>query len=311
MELAVLGTIELTIEGVKRALGPPMVRAVLADLALNAGQTVATSQLIDDLWGREPPASATHTVQAYVSQLRRTLLAGGCPGVLSTSGPGYMLEASRSQVDAFRFSELLAQARTALAAGEADGAEGLLSSALSLWRGPALADIRDAAFAAVVAARLEIDRLVALEMLFDARLALGHDRELVSELETALADDPFREHLYAQLMTALYRGGRQADSLAVFQRAREALVHELGVEPGRELRELERAVLDQAPELELDRGRRRSGSVAFPVGAPGAAQVSANAVPGQLAALRPGGPQAPGRRKALRWGAAGGAVVFV
>jgi hypothetical protein len=127
----------------------------------------------------------------------------------------------------------------------------------------------------------------------------------------AIADNPFREHLQAQLMTALYRSGRQADALAVFQRARERLVDELGVEPGRELRELERAVLEQAPALELARGQRRDHLVASPVGDPCPPRASADAAPSQLAAPRPGGARVLGRRKALRRGTAGVVVVFV
>jgi DNA-binding SARP family transcriptional activator len=160
-------------------------------------------------------------------------------------------------VDALRFSDLVAEAGAAVSRGDAASAAELVYSALSLWRGPPLADMRDAVFAPFAAARLDNDRVLALETLFDARLQLGHDRELVSELEMAIADNPFREHLQAQLMTALYRSGRQADALAVFQRARERLVDKLGVEPGRELRELERAVLEQAPALDL---ARRCGS---------------------------------------------------
>ena len=310
MELRLLGTTELVVDGAVQVLSAPMWRAVLADLALSAGQTLATSRLIDDLWGESAPASATHTVQAYVSRLRSVLNAGAKP-VLLTSGSGYRLDLGRSQVDALRFSDLVAEAGAAVSRGDAASAAELVYSALSLWRGPPLADMRDAVFAPFAAARLDNDRVLALETLFDARLQLGHDRELVSELEMAIADNPFREHLQAQLMTALYRSGRQADALAVFQRARERLVDKLGVEPGRELRELERAVLEQAPALELARGQRRDHLVAFPVGDPGPPRASADAAPSQLAARRPGGARVLGRRKALRWGAAGVVVVFV
>ena len=310
MELRLLGTTELVVDGAVQVLSAPMWRAVLADLALSAGQTLATSRLIDDLWGESPPATATHTVQAYVSRLRSVLNAGAKP-VLLTSGSGYRLDLGRSQVDALRFSDLVAEAGDAVSRGDAACGAELVSSALSLWRGRPLADMGDAAFAPFAAARLDNDRVVALETLFDARLQLGHDRELVSELEMVIVDNPFREHLQAQLMTALYRSGRQAEALAVFQRTRKRLVDELGVEPGRELREIERAVLEQAPALELARGQRRDHLVASPVADPGPPRASANAVTSHLAARRPGGARVLGPRQALRWGVVGVVVVFI
>jgi YVTN family beta-propeller protein len=295
VDIRVLGTTEVVVDGAKLALGAPMARAVLADLALSAGLTVPTSRLVDDLWGGSPPATSTHTVQAYISQLRRSFNVGPEP-VLHTSRSGYLLDVARSEVDALKFLDLVADARVALASGHAALAEGLLSAGLSMWRGPALADVRDATFASFAAARLENDRLAALEMLFDARLELGQDRELVSELQLAAADNPFREHLHAQLMIALYRSGRQAESLAAFQRARDRLVGELGVEPGRELRELERSVLQQAPELELPRDVHQNGPVASGGHGPLATH-AARAAPGQLP---PGDGRRRSRRKGLR-----------
>ncbi len=139
MELRLLGPTELVVEGESRSLGGPTVRALLVDLALNAGQTLVTRQLVDDLWGQSPPASAVHAVQAYVSRLRRSLDGAAPRPVLVTSGPGYMLAVSPSQVDALRFSGLVFQGRAALGEGDAVAAEATLASALSLWRGPALA----------------------------------------------------------------------------------------------------------------------------------------------------------------------------
>jgi len=309
MELRLLGTTELVIDGERQALGGPMVRAVLADLALNAPQTLTTSQLVDDLWGQSPPPSATHTLQAYVSRLRRSLNACAPHIVLLTSGPGYLLEVDRSRVDVLRFSELLAQGRASWAGGDAVAAEATLYAGLSLWRGPALADIQEASFAPLAAARLENDRLVALETLFDARLQLGHARELVSELESAIAANPFREHLHAQLMTALYRSGRQADALAAFQRARDRLVDGLGVEPGRELRELERAVLAQAPELELARPPLDGGLAA--VGGRPTGPVTTTPLPSQVVPLGRRGAEPPARRKVVKLAGAGAAAVVV
>jgi len=226
---------------------------VLVDLALHTGHVVTMSELVEDLWGGSPPSSAAHTVENYVSRLRHLLQVEGMAGVLVSGGSGYRLNVSPEGVDALRFGELAAIGRAALDRGDPLAATGSLTAALALWRGPALADIQDSAFAPVAAQRLEGDRLAAFEYLIDARLALGQHREVLSDLERAVAIDPYRERSHAQLMVALYRCGRQADALAAFQRARFRLAEDLGLEPGRELRELERAVLLQAPELDPPR----------------------------------------------------------
>ena len=148
-----------------------------------------------------------------------------------------------------RFRDLAARGSDALEQGDAAATVPLIGSALALWRGPALADIPDAPFAIAAARGLEDERLTALEKLLEARLRLGHHRELSPELETLIADSPYRECFYAQLMLALYRSGRQAEALAVFRRARDLLADELGLEPSLELRDLELAILRQAPEL--------------------------------------------------------------
>jgi len=209
-----------------------------------------TPQIIDDLWGESPPPSAAHTVETYISRLRKVLNLPGEPIVIARNGSGYVLNLDAPQVDALWFAELAAKGRTALAEGDTPSAEDLLSSALALWRGPAFADVRDSAFAPAAARWLENERLVVLETLIEARLLMGRHLEVLSDLESAIADEPFRERFHAQLMTALYRSRRQADALAAYQRARALLVGELGIEPSQELRELEQAILCQAPELE-------------------------------------------------------------
>ena len=274
MDVRLLGSTEVVAGQARLILGGPRQRAVLADLALEAGTTVLTRQLVHDIWGESPPATADHTIEAYVSRLRRVLHLPDQPRVLLTVGSGYQLDMSRDEIDVFRFSTFAARGRAAFERHDAQAAELRLSSALSLWRGRALGDLRDAAFAPIVASRLEDDRLAVLEMLIDARLELGRHRELISELETAVGSEPYRERFYAQLMMALYRSGRQADALSVYQRARALFASELGLEPGRELRELETAILVQAPHLEpatssagvparaLDPPRRESRPVA-------------------------------------------------
>jgi YVTN family beta-propeller protein len=223
---------------------------VLVVLGLHAGRPLRTPEIIDDLWGESAPASAAHTVESYISRLRKVLNLPGEPIVIARNGSGYVLNLDAPQVDALWFAELAAKGRAALAEGDTTSAEDLLSSALALWRGPALADVRDSAFAPAAARWLENERLVVLETLIDARLLMGCHLEVLSDLESAIAAEPFRERFHAQLMTALYGSGRQVDALAAYQRARELLVGKHGIEPGRELRELEQAILRQAPELE-------------------------------------------------------------
>jgi YVTN family beta-propeller protein len=251
MEIKLLGAIEAQADGIALPLGGPRQRAVLADLALNAGQLVPITRLIDDLWAERPPASAKHTLETYVSRLRHVLNASGVAGPSLVTRPGgYLLYAAPEYIDACQFRDLTARGSGALGHGDAAAAMTLFSAAVKLWRGPALADVQDAPFAVLAGQRLEEERLTASEKLVEARLALGQHRELVPELEALIAGSPYRECFHAQLMLALYRSGRQADALAAFGRARDLLAGELGIEPGRELRRLQRAVLLQAPELE-------------------------------------------------------------
>jgi YVTN family beta-propeller protein len=225
---------------------------VLADLVMHAGQTVSTVQLIDDVWGEDPPPSAVHTVETYVSRLRQVLGTSSSAVPLLTRPTGYMLDVPPVDVDIWQFRDLAARGSAAVECDDAASAVSLLTSALALWRGEALADVKEAAFAHVAAERLDGERLSALEKLVEARLRLGHHRELVPELEALVSDSPYREGFHGQLMKALYRSGRQADALDAYRRARKHMVGELGIEPGPDLRALQGAILRQAPELELD-----------------------------------------------------------
>jgi YVTN family beta-propeller protein len=255
MDIRLLGAIEACADGIPLPVAGPRQRAVLADLALHAGRAVPVVQLIDDLWGDRPPASAKSTLESYVYRLRQVLNASGAAGgLLVTRAGGYMLDAAPDDIDALRFRDLAARGGTAADQGDAASAVRLITSALALWRGPALADVRDAPFAVLAAQRLEDERLTAAERLAGARLALGQHCELVAELETLIAASPYRERVHAQLMLALYRSGRQAEALAAFRRTRGLLARELGIEPGRELCDLQQAILRHAPELELARG---------------------------------------------------------
>lgn len=245
LEFRILGPLEVADDGQALSLGGAKQRALLAVLLLHRGETVSTDRLIDDLWGERAPASALKSVQVYVSHLRK--LVG--PEALLTQGRGYRLAVSPEQVDAERFEELAAAGRRALEAGDAERGSRTLREALALWRGPALADLAYEAFAQADVRRLDEARLGAVEDRADADLALGRHQQLVGELEALVREHPLRERLQGQLMLALYRSGRQADALDRFREARGALRDELGLEPGPELRELERAILDHDPEL--------------------------------------------------------------
>ena len=297
MEIRLLGAVEAYADGVALPLGGPRQRAVFADLALHAGQLVAAGRLIDDLWGGRPPVSARHTLETYVSRLRHVLNASG--GLLVTRPGGYLLDVAPGCVDACQFRDLVARGSGARDHGDVPAAVTLLGSAVKLWRGPALADVQDAPFAVLAGQQLEEERLTASEKLVEARLVLGQHRELVPELEALIAGSPYREGFHAQLMLALYRSGRQAEALAAFGRARDLLAGELGIEPGRELRRLHRAVLLQAPELEPDGGTAGSAPrpVAAPVSGPSDQRMPA---PGGLPARQP---FPLGRRRAWRWAA--------
>ncbi len=249
MEFRILGPLEVRDGDREVPLGGPRQRAVLAILLTRAGEVVSQDRLIDELWGEEPPQTATNTLHGYLSHLREAV----GRDVIESRAPGYVLRLEPGQLDLRRFERLAEQAARALGAGRAGEAAATLREALSLWRGPALADFAYEPFAQAEIARLEELRLGALERRLEADLALGRHGELVGELEALVAEHPLRERLRAQLMLALYRSGRQAEALAAYRDARQALVDELGIEPGPALQELERAILCQDPGLEPER----------------------------------------------------------
>ena len=199
--------------------------------------------------------TAAKTLQSHIKRLRRALEPGrsrGAPSeVLVTRQPGYLLRVTPEVLDAMRFEELTATGRRALGDGSVALAGSLLREALGLWRGQAFEEFLDTDFGVAEGDRLAELRLVALEDRIEADLRLGRHRELVAELEGLVREQPLRERLWAQLLLALYRSGRQADALLAYQRARSILVEELGIDPGAELRRLQAAILAQDPGLEL------------------------------------------------------------
>jgi eukaryotic-like serine/threonine-protein kinase len=242
MDFRLLGPLEVTDGDRAIALGGAKQRALLAVLLLHANEVVPTERLIDELWGAAPPATVAKSVQVYVSRLRR----GIGQDRLVTRAPGYLLRVEPSELDVARFERLVAQADAA----DDRAAAPMLREALGLWRGPPLADLAYEAFAQPEIARLDELRLAALERRFDAELAVGAHAALAGELEALARQHPLRERLQAQLMLCLYRCGRQGDALDAFRSTRRALVEELGIEPGRPLRDLQEAILRQDPALD-------------------------------------------------------------
>jgi DNA-binding SARP family transcriptional activator len=251
LEFQILGSMEV-LDGTRRVdLPAGRGRALLALLVLHAGETVSAERLIDELWGEHPPATAPTVVQGLVSRLRKELEPdrgkGQPPTVLETVGPGYRLAIERAAVDADRFKRSLDEARTAIPEVRSQ----MLADALSLWHGPALADFTYEPFAQRAITALEELRLSAIEDRAETDLSLGRAAALVGDLEQLIKEHPFRERLRGLLMIALYRSGRQADALEAYRDARDALVDELGIEPGPALQDLEQAILRHDPALEL------------------------------------------------------------
>lgn len=247
-EFRLLGpvTVHDTAGGTLTPSGPKQ-RALLATLVLHAGQLLSVDRLVEELWGSAPPANAPNALQAHVARLRRLLPAPGHEWI-STLPTGYLLTPGQASTDVARFTRLSGQGRAALPHDPGQAAL-LLHRALSLWRGPALQDSRHGPLCAAEADRLEEQRLTTLEALYEASLQCGRSAEITAGLERLSADHPLRERLYDLLMLALYRGGRQAEALGVYERARRHLVTTLGIEPGPALRARLDAILNHSPTL--------------------------------------------------------------
>ena len=260
LEIRVLGPFEVLVGEAPADVGGSKRQALLAMLALRNGRPVEIDALVDGLWGEELPAAPRNALHHHIARLRATLGEESIVGFTD----GYALK--DAGVDAVRFEELLAETRSALRDSDAPAAADAVASALDLWRGSALQGLTGTAWFSAEARRLETLRVDALEEDFEVRLALGEHRELIPALRSALADNPFRERLWGQLMLALYRSGRQADALETFQEARGVLADELGLEPGPELRRLQEAILAHDPAIAAAPvERRRRGNLPAPV----------------------------------------------
>lgn len=267
MEIKVLGPLAAQERGVSLVPSATKPRQILALLALQAGHVVTVPTLVEEVWGSDIPRSAATTLQTYILQLRRNIATGlrGEPGrcakdVLVTRHGGYLLDiGAGGRVDAQEFESLLRVGRSAYAREDYGTASEQLGRALNLWRGPALVDVRTGSVLELEVLRVEEDRMAALERRIDADLRLGRHRELVPELQVLTARHPMHENFCAQLMLALHRSGGAWRALEAYQRLRNALVSELGLEPSSALQRLHQSVYSGELELPEATVNGRSG----------------------------------------------------
>jgi adenylate cyclase len=252
LDLRVLGPLEVLRDGKLVAVTASKERALLALLIANQGRTLPVGQLAEDLWEGSPPESASAALRVHISRLRRTLAASGIEGILVTRSPGYLLDVPPEAVDITRFQRLVDAARAAASEDRPGEAVTMFREALSLWRGPALAEVAASTFATAEAIRLEQSRLTALEDCLAAELDCGHHREVTAELEGLVHEHVLRERFWELLMLALYRSGRQPDALRAFQDLRARLGDEVGLDPSPALMDLERAIVAHDPALRWD-----------------------------------------------------------
>ena len=241
MDVRVLGPFEVLEDGRDLTPARPKQRALLALLLLRGGEVVGTDELIEALWGPEPPETAAKALQGTcrASEAARA-------EAIETRPPGYALRLRPELSDLGRFDALVAEARREV---DPDSRADLLRRALALFRGEPLSDFRYEDFARAETDRVEALRLGALEECIEAELELGRHPELVAELERLVTANPLRERLRCELMLALYRSGRQADALQVYREGRRLLADELALEPGPALKRLEHQILSQDPAL--------------------------------------------------------------
>ena len=252
LELRILGPLELWRDRVAVPVPAARQRDLLVALALPPGRVLSTERLVALLWSEDPPATARNTLHTLVRRLRRRLAATPEQGarLLQTRTTGYLLDLAPEQVDAYRFDRLLRSGAQALAGGDPSAAAQLLDEALALFRGPPLADAASQELLRVEQPRLAELRLQAAELRTDARLRCGEQAAVISELRALVAENPLRERPYEQLMTALFRCGRQAEALETYQSLRQALTTQLGIEPGRPAQQIHQAVLRNDPALD-------------------------------------------------------------
>ena len=247
LEFGLLGPLEMSVDGALVALGTPKQRAVLAMLLMNRNSPVGVERLITALWEGWPPSGARASIHSYVSNLRKLLTGVGIDprGVLAAAPPGYRLNIPENTCDLGRFIAEKAAGVHAAAAGRFEQATRHLSAALAEWRGPVLEDLRDFQFVDTFATSLVEDKMVVHTAQAEAEIACGRASAVIAELEALTVEHPYREQLWAQLITAYYLTDRQSDALAAYRRVKTTLADDLGIDPGQTLRDLNERILRQ------------------------------------------------------------------
>jgi DNA-binding SARP family transcriptional activator len=247
LDFGVLGPLQLRIDGIPFSAGTPKQRAVLATLILNRNRAVSSESLIAAAWEELPPPEAKAALYTYVANLRKLLGKGGAhpPAVLASAPPGYRLTIADTDCDLGRFSADKAAGVRAAAAGRFDDASRHLSAALAQWRGPVLDDLRDFAFVGGFATAMDEEKVSVQQARAEAEIACGRAHAVIGELEALTADHPYREPLWAQLITAYYVTARQADALDAYRRLKATLADDLGIDPSPPLRALQDRILNQ------------------------------------------------------------------
>ncbi len=247
LELGLLGPLEMRVDGALVALGTPKQRAVLAVLLMNRNSPVGVDRLITALWEGWPPSGARASIHSYVSNLRKLLSSVGIDPreVLAAAPPGYRLSIADDACDLGRFIAEKTAGVHAAAAGQFEQASQHLSAALAQWRGPVLEDLRDFEFVNTFATSLVEDKILVHTAQAEAEIACGRASLIIAELESLIAEHPYREPLWAQLITAYYLTDRQSDALAAYRRVKTTLADDLGIDPGQTLRDLNERILRQ------------------------------------------------------------------
>lgn len=252
MRYEILGPLRILDDGVGSTLSAHNVEVTLATLLVNADRLVTAEQLITEIWHERPPRTAMASLYVYISQLRKFLTrAEGAGNPIVTKAPGYILRIDNDELDARNFQILIEQGRLDARNGRHKQASEFFDAALSLWRGPALGNLNEGPVVGGYVTWLEETRLECLELKMEASLASGQHRQVVGQLYRLAAEYPLRETFHSQLMLALYRSERRADALASFHVARQILRDQLGLEPGRTMRSLHRAILTADDRLEI------------------------------------------------------------
>jgi DNA-binding SARP family transcriptional activator/tetratricopeptide (TPR) repeat protein len=250
LQIRVLGPLEIAWDGKVVDLGGVKARALIARLLIDRGLIVSVDRLVDSMWGDHDGDGAEIALRSTISRLRKRLRQAGAPeDLIVTRAPGYALDVAAETTDVFVFEQMVADGRRLLGRRRPSESLRALKAAQALWRGSAYSEVRDEPFARAEARRLEELLLAAIETRIDAEVTMGRHETLVGELETLTSEHPMRERLWSQRMLALYRSGRQAEALRVFQELRSTLVTELGIEPGQDVSWMEHAVLSQEPAL--------------------------------------------------------------